>query len=107
MFCLVRSEVVEQVFRGFGMSEKLKMFVPTFVFATVLGMPVLAYAEPIGSSSFTGVINAITSQISVSTVAEVLTYAAGLAIALVFFWWGVRKALRVLMGAFRKGRMSV
>lgn len=89
------------------MSDKLKVFIPTFVFASVLGMPVLAFADPITSSSFSGIITAITSQISVSTVAEVLTYAAGIAIALVFFWWGVRKALRVLMSAFRKGRMSV
>lgn len=69
--------------------------------ATVLGVPSIAMADPITSSSFSGVISAITSQISVTTVAEVLTYAAGLAIALVFFWWGVRKALMVLMGAFR------
>lgn len=74
----------------------------------VAGMPKMAFAaEAITSSSFSGVISAITGQISVSTVAEVLTYAAGIAIALVFFWWGVRKALRVLMSAFRKGRMSV
>lgn len=69
--------------------------------ATVLGVPSIALAEPITSTAFSGVITAITSQISVTTVAEVLTYAAGLAIALVFFWWGVRKALQVLMGAFR------
>lgn len=72
-----------------------------------VGLPHMAWAEAISSSSFTGVINAITGQISVTTVAEVLTYAAGLAISLVFFWWGVRKAVRVLMGAFRRGRMSV
>lgn len=81
--------------------------VPLFVFIATLGIPQLAFADAITSSSFSGVISAITSQISVTTVAEVLTYAAGLAVTLVFFWWGVRKALRVLMGAFRKGRMSV
>ena len=78
-----------------------------FVALAVLGVPQLAFADAITSSSFSGVITAITAQISVSTVAEVLTYAAGIAIALVFFWWGVRKALRVLMSAFRKGNMSV
>lgn len=78
-----------------------------FTALVVLSVPNLAFAEAISSSSFSGVITAITGQISVSTVAEVLTYAAGIAIALVFFWWGVRKALRVLMSAFRKGRMSV
>lgn len=84
-----------------------KVFGITFALLSVLGIPSLAFAEAITSTSFSGVITAITSQISVTTVAEVLTYAAGLAVALVFFWWGVRKALRVLMGAFRKGRMSV
>lgn len=88
---------------------KNKRLVPLFAALMVLGVPSLAFASDstISSSSFSGVISAITGQISVSTVAEVLTYAAGIAIALVFFWWGVRKALRVLMGAFRKGRMSV
>lgn len=82
--------------------------IPILTALVVMGAaPTLAMADPITSSSFSGVISAITSQISVTTVAEVLTYAAGLAITLVFFWWGVRKALRVLMGAFRKGRMSV
>lgn len=87
-------------------SQSKVMFV-TFVMLSVLGIPSLAFADAITSTSFSGVISAITSQISVTTVAEVLTYAAGLAVALVFFWWGVRKALHVLMGAFRKGRMSV
>lgn len=87
--------------------SSFKVLFVTFGLLSVLGIPQLAFAEAITSSSFSGVITAITSQISVTTVAEVLTYAAGLAIALVFFWWGVRKALRVLMGAFRKGRMSV
>lgn len=93
------------------MNEKLKSFavrfMPVYAGLVAVGMPQLAWADAITSSSFSGVITAITAQLSVSTIAEVLTYAAGLAVALVFFWWGVRKALRVLMGAFRKGRMSV
>lgn len=67
----------------------------------VLGMPQLAWADAITSSSFSGVVSTITAQLSVTTVAEVLTYAAGLAVALVFFWWGLRKAIRVLMAAFK------
>lgn len=61
----------------------------------------------ISSSSFSSVITAITGQISVATVVEVLAYAAGLAVGFVFMWWGVRKALKVLMKAFRSGRASV
>lgn len=93
------------------MSEKVKALAmrtaPIYTALVVTFMPSLAHADAITSSSFSGVISAITAQLSITTVAEVLTYAAGIAIALVFFWWGVRKALRVLMSAFRKGRMSV
>lgn len=95
------------------MSEKVKALAvrtaPIYTALVVTFLPSLAFAEgtAITSSSFSGVISAITAQISITTVAEVLTYAAGIAIALVFFWWGVRKALRVLMAAFRKGRMAV
>lgn len=61
----------------------------------------------ISSTAFSSVISAITGQISVSAVVEVLAYAAGLAVGFVFMWWGVRKALKILMKAFRSGRASV
>lgn len=40
---------------------------------------------------------------SVSPVALFLPVAAGI----VFMWWGVRKTIRILMSAFRSGRMSL
>lgn len=61
----------------------------------------------ITSSSFSSVITALTSQIDVASVVEVLAYAGGLAVGLAFMWWGVRKALSTLMAAFRKGRISI
>lgn len=60
----------------------------------------------ISSSNFTSVLSAITGQISVATVVEVLAVAVGAAVGLVFMWWGVRKLIRVLMAAFRKGKLS-
>ena len=59
----------------------------------------------ITSSAFSSVINAVTAQISVSTVMEVLAYAVPICIGLVFAWWGVRKVTRMIMGAFRKGKL--
>lgn len=61
----------------------------------------------IASTDFQAVINALTSQISVSTVVGVLTTAVGAAVGLVFMWWGVRKVAQVLMSAFKKGRVSL
>lgn len=61
----------------------------------------------VSSSSFASVITALQGQISVSTVVEVLAYAAGISIALVFLWWGVRKATQMIMSAFRSGSISI
>ena len=59
-----------------------------------------ATSTAIGSDAFKSVITAI-------QVVEVLAYTAGICVALAFMWWGVRKATRALMAAFKKGRVSV
>lgn len=58
-------------------------------------------------SDFTAVLTALQSQISVSTVVGVLAAAATAAVGLAFMWWGVRKLTRVLMSAFKKGKVSL
>lgn len=59
----------------------------------------------ITSTAFKSVVDAVTAQISVTSVVEVLAYAVPLCIGLVFMWWGVRKVTRMIMGAFRKGKL--
>lgn len=61
----------------------------------------------ISSTAFTSVIAALQEQISVATIVEVLAVAAGVAVGLAFMWWGVRKLTRVLMSAFKKGKVSL
>lgn len=58
------------------------------------------------SADWSSVITALTNQISVSTVVGVLATVAAACVGLVFMWWGVRKAIRALMSAFKKGRLS-
>lgn len=53
------------------------------------------------------VIDALTAQISVSTVVGVLAIAATACVGLVFMWWGVRKVAQVVMSAFRNGTVSL
>lgn len=69
-------------------------------------MVLSAGTTAIGWSDLSSVLTAITGQISVTTVIAVVAGAIGAAIGLVFMWWGVRKLIRVIMGAFRKGRLS-
>lgn len=61
----------------------------------------------ISSTNFMSVISALQEQISVATIVEVLAVAAGVAVGLAFMWWGVRKLTRVLMSAFKKGKVSL
>ena len=63
--------------------------------------------DAITASDWSSVMSALTGQISVSSVVAVLATLVTAGIGLVFMWWGVRKATRSLMAAFRKGRMSL
>lgn len=64
-------------------------------------------ATAVSSADWASVLSVMTGQISVSTVVAVLASTTGAAIGLVFMWWGVRKLARVLMAAFRRGKLSV
>lgn len=61
----------------------------------------------IGATAWESVMTALTAQISVTAIVGVLATLVTAGIGLVFMWWGVRKALRSLMAAFRKGKMSL
>lgn len=65
----------------------------------------VATGTAVTSSDWADVITAMTGQISVSTVVGVLATLVGAGIGLVFMWWGVRKASRSLMAAFRSGKL--
>lgn len=61
----------------------------------------------VSSSAWASVISALTAQISVSSVVEVLATIATACVGLAFMWWGVRKATRALFSAFKKGKVSL
>ena len=70
-------------------------------------MPVADPATVVTASDWASIITAITGQISVSTVVAAVATMVAAGIGLVFMWWGVRKAARTLLAAFRKGRVSI
>ncbi len=82
--------------------------VPVASGLAVLGSFPAWAADPVTSSTdWAPIITAMTGQISVSTVVGVIATAIGAGIGLVFMWWGGRKAVRTLMAAFRKGKVSM
>ena len=95
----------------FGHFLKQKAYIPV-AFGMVVGYGFTSLAEevvaaPVTSADWESVITAMTGQISVTTVVGVLATAVSAGIGLVFMWWGVRKATRMLFKAFRSGRTSV
>ena len=86
------------------MKSKMTRFVPA-LFAMVMMMGITG--TPVTADAWKPVIDALTKQISVQTVIAALATFVAAGIGLVFMWWGLRKGLRSLMSAFRKGRMSV
>lgn len=82
--------------------------VSSTVLSPIAGVAVFASeSSAVTASDWSSVITAMTGQISVSTVVAVLATLVTAGIGLVFMWWGVRKAIRSLMAAFRKGKMSL
>ena len=64
-------------------------------------------ATAITSTDFSGVLDALQAQISVSSIVEVLVVLVGATVGLAFMWWGVRKLTRALMSAFKRGKISI
>lgn len=59
----------------------------------------------ITSADFNSILTTIQEQISVSTIVEVLGVAVGASVGFVFMWWGIRKLVRVIMGAVKSGKL--
>lgn len=66
----------------------------------------LLTSTAVNVSDWSEVMTAMTSQISVATVVGVIASVVAAGIGLVFMWWGVRKAARSLMAAFRSGKLK-
>lgn len=49
----------------------------------------------------------VTGTLTVGNILTVLAGIIGVCVGLMFFWWAIRKVLRMVMTAFRKGKVSV
>lgn len=53
------------------------------------------------------VFDSITGTVSIGTIASVLGIALGSAVGFFLLWWGARKVVRMVVGAFRSGRIRI
>ena len=49
----------------------------------------------------------VTGTINISNVVAILGIVVGACVGLVLMWFGIRKVIKIIMGAFRKGKISV
>ena len=72
-----------------------------------MGVSTLAEFTAVTTSDFQSIITALEQQVSVSTVVGVIAAGMAACVGLAFMWWGVRKLVRMIMAAFKKGKVSV
>lgn len=72
-----------------------------------MGSSTLAEFTAVTTSDFQSIITALEQQVSVSTVVGVIAAGMAACVGLAFMWWGVRKLVRMIMAAFKKGKVSV
>lgn len=66
-----------------------------------------ASATPLPPSTWTDIINNVTSYFTPASIVAVLAAVVAAGIVFVFLWWGVRLAFRSIMGAVKNGTLSI
>lgn len=67
-------------------------------------LPLLTSSTTVSVTDFQSIINALTGQISVSTIVAVIAAVVSITVGIAFMWWGARYASRKIMAALKKGR---
>ena len=77
--------------------------------SAIIGSALVASADEttIGYSTWSSIITAAQAQLNVTSIVGVLAGTITACVGLVFMWWGVRKGVRMLMSAFKKGKLRV
>ena len=61
----------------------------------------------IGLSDVQPIMDVVTSQITVGNVVGIIAGGVAMCMGFVFLFWGARKLSRMVMSAFKKGKLSV
>lgn len=66
-----------------------------------------ADSADVAVSAMKSALSEATGTLNIGNILTVVAALIGACIVLVFFWWGLRKLIRAVMSAFRKGKLSV
>lgn len=60
----------------------------------------------VGPDAWEPIVSGMTAQVNVTTIVAVLASVIAAVMGLVFMWWGLRKVTRMIMAAFRGGKVT-
>lgn len=76
--------------------------------AVMLGSTITALAEDTEAvSAAKSLMDSATSTLNIGNIVAIVGAGIGAVIGLFLAWWGARKLVRMLMGAFKKGKVSL
>lgn len=71
-------------------------------------MPVyLEAVQSVGSDTIMSILQAITSQFSVTEIVAMIAGILGVSMTFVFLWWGVKKGGKVVISAVKTGKFKL
>lgn len=80
------------------------LMIPAFAFAAE--GDVTSAGGTFTSTELSTIINTITGSINVTSIVTMIAAMITACIGIVFMWWAIRKGIRVIMSAVRKGKVS-
>ena len=103
---VVRSEPVQKPKRGF------KAVGCMLCVLAILAMSlVCCFADGAAGSEAVNAVQTVftdvTGTINIGNIVSILAIVVGACVGLVLMWFGIRKVIKIIMGAFRKGKISV
>lgn len=97
--------------KNFMQSKAVKrIFAALCCISVMFTMALPCFAEDVTENPVSQIQSAfgnVTSTIKISNVVSVIGIVMAAAVGFVLFWWGLRKVIKVIMSAFKKGRVSV
>lgn len=85
----------------------LATFMLTVTALTVMVVPAFASEEgTTATTDFTPITDALSTTFTVGEIASVIGTIIGTGVSFVLLWWGARKLVRAIIGAFKSGKLK-
>lgn len=101
---------MSKIFKSKFFKKALALFACIAVMCCMAVPAFAAEGDPdpsVAVSAISSAFSDVTSVINISNILSAIGIALGAAVLLFFFWWGLRKVIRMVMAAFKKGKVSV